>query len=437
MDDHRRVSPWARSVPTTGAVAQLVADHYALAPAQATLVRTFVNDVYRIDTEQGPYALKLYGHGRWSADEVRWEQSLAHELDAAGVPVAGDVALCGGDSVGILTAPEGERPFALTTWVPGEKPQPPWSDVLYAAVGAALARFHAAVDAFDCEHPRPPVRKGDEPARVVAVLDQSDPRRDLVQHSADAANSALDQLAARGLRWGVTHGDASLDNLHVDERGVVHFYDLDLAGPGWQMSDLTGAMSTEFAAPFLAAYVAERPLSDVELAALPWLRILGHIDNLAFHLIDKPAAMGSATLAEGWVDRGFAGLADAAGQAGLDVDDLAVGHGPDDEEAQQVGHEETLLPSASVFDYRRASRQRAEGRFGSTAHAGDGEHAARMGDDRAKEFEQRLLALTTDYFSPGAADPCMPTKYGFRWMLTPVDLAPADDPRVQCDDLTE
>ena len=113
------------------------------------------------------------------------------------------------------------------------------------------------------------------------------------------------------------HGDPSLDNIHLTADGRVSFYDLDLAGPGWQVQDLTGALSTPFAGAFLEAYVGVRPLAAADMDALPWLRILGHVDNLAFHLIDEPAALGTSTLAEGWVDRGFEGLAAAARDAGL------------------------------------------------------------------------------------------------------------------------
>ena len=47
--------------------------------------------------------------------------------------------------------------------------------------------------------------------------------------------------------------------------------------------------------------------------------MLSAIDNLKFHLIDKPAAMGVSTLSEGWVDRGFDALASAARDARLDA----------------------------------------------------------------------------------------------------------------------
>ena len=47
--------------------------------------------------------------------------------------------------------------------------------------------------------------------------------------------------------------------------------------------------------------------------------MLSAIDNLKFHLIDKPAAMGVSTWSEGWVDRGFDALANAAHDSGLDA----------------------------------------------------------------------------------------------------------------------
>lgn len=309
-------SRWARSLPTVTTAMELVAENYFLEPCGATLVRSFNNDVYRIDTDADAFVLKVYGLGRLAQDEVRWEQSLARELVNAGLGVAADVATKTNDSVGIVEAPEGLRVIALTTWVPGAKPQPPWSDALYRSFGAALGRLHNAADSFHSTYPRQSVRRGDEPEQVAAVLDQGSSQRRLVQRAAAAARSELEQLAKQGLRWGIRHGDASLDNINVDEHGTVYFYDFDLAGPGWQVEDLAGAMSTEFASPFLEGYVDERPLAEVDLAALPWLRVLSHIDNLKFHLIDKPAALGSSTLTEGWVERGFEGLAAAARDSG-------------------------------------------------------------------------------------------------------------------------
>ncbi|GAB3911923.1 hypothetical protein GCM10011575_38360 [Microlunatus endophyticus] len=173
----------------------LVADHYPIQPTAATLVRTFNNDVYRIDADDQSYAFKVYGSGRFTTNEVRWEQQLAHHLASAGVHVAADVALTSGDSVGMFEAPEGQRLFALTQWVPGDKPQPPWDDALYRTVGSSLAKLHAAADSFTSSHPRQSLRRGDEPERVIAVLTEHSERKLLVQQSAAVAQRELERLA--------------------------------------------------------------------------------------------------------------------------------------------------------------------------------------------------------------------------------------------------
>lgn len=318
MDSPIDARDWVRSVPSVAAVSRLVETEYRFAVTEAVLVRSFNNDVYRVDTAVRSYALKVYGAGRWTLDEVRWEQQLARHLTNSGFPIAADVPLPNGDTVGILSAPEGERPLAMADWAPGEKPQPPWTDNLYWDVGKLLAQFHVAADHFRSSRPRHTVRTGHEVREVSDVLDINSSRRRLVEGAGAEAQRQLTRLADQGLHWGTRHGDPSLDNIHVSDSGL-HFYDLDLAGPGWQVEDLTPALSTGFADAFLAGYTAVRPLPPVELEALPWLRIMNIIENLHFHLIGKPAFQGTASLAEGWVEAGFESLAATARPLGLDI----------------------------------------------------------------------------------------------------------------------
>lgn len=314
-DDARN---WVRSVPSVAAVSRLVETEYRLPVTGVVLVRSFTNDVYRVDTRERAYALKVYGAGRWTLDEVRWEQELARHLASCGVPIATDVPSADGDTVATLSAPEGERPVALAEWVPGEKPKPPWTDDLYRDVGKSLAQLHEAADHFRSSRPRRAARTGQEVREVSDVLESGSARRRLVEEAGAEAQRQLTRLGDQGLHWGIRHGDPSLDNVHVGDSGL-HFYDLDLAGPGWQVEDLTPALSTGFADAFLAGYTAVRPLPPVELEALPWLRLLNIIENLHFHLIRKPVFQGTASLAEGWVDAGFEFLADTARPLGLDV----------------------------------------------------------------------------------------------------------------------
>lgn len=299
-------------MPTVETVLALVRDHYPIEPVDAVLVRPFVNDVYRISCRDRSYALKIYGTDRFTPDEVRWEQQLVRHLADHGLQVARPVDLRHGDTVGTITAPEGVRPFALTEWLPGEKPQPPWSDDLYRRFGANLAGLHQALDSFRSDLPRHAVRSGAESEQVINVLADDPGRRRLVVDAAAAAQAEIARLARSGLRYGICQGDYSLDNIHVDRSGALSVYDFDLAGPGWQVEDLVGALTIDFADAFLAAYTAVRPLPTADLEALPWLGILAAIDNLHFHLVRKPRTHGTASLAEGWVERAWRTLDQAA-----------------------------------------------------------------------------------------------------------------------------
>lgn len=309
---------WVKSVPSVAAVRRLVEARYGFAVTGAVLVRSSGNDVYRVDTAERSYALKVHGAGRWTPDEVRWEQELARHLADSGLPIAAAVPLADGDTVGILTAPEGERPVAMAEWVPGRKPQPPGTDELYRDLERTLGRFHLAADSFRSSRPRRTVRTDSDVREVSEALGTDSTRRRLVEAVGAEAQRRITRLAGQGLHWGIRHGDASLDNVHISDSGL-HVYDLDLAGPGWQIEDLTPPLSTTFADAFLAGYTAVRPLAPVELEALPWLRIMNCIQNLHFHLVRKPVLQGTASLADGGVEAGFEALTAAARPLGLDV----------------------------------------------------------------------------------------------------------------------
>lgn len=90
----------------------------------------------------------------------------------------------------------------------------------------------------------------------------------------------------------------------------------------------------------------------------------------------------------------------------------------------------TSLPVRSVHDYEKAARDLQAGRFGQFPSVADGESAARLTTARVDEFRDRLNELIHEFFAPEAAEWTSPVKYGFRWVLMPVDTAPPDDPRV-------
>ncbi len=308
--------PTLRSVPTAEGIADLVRRRYGLNVSECHLVRSFVNEVYEVLTPAQRFVLKLYHHGGWTVDEVGWEAELVDHLVASGVPVAPVVPMASGQPVGELAAPEGIRPFLLSEYVEGRKPQKPFDDDLYRMYGRLLARLHEAGDTFRTDRYRRPFGMSlalDEPLKRVltALVDQPDNRR-LVEDLGAVARTRLTELADQ-MDWGIRHGDVTMDNVHRTDAGLV-IHDFDLANVGWRVADLGSCLTTPFAEAFLAGYTDLRAIGTADMEALPWLRVVESIENLAFHLTEKAAWRGTETLREGWVEDGLAELRASANQ---------------------------------------------------------------------------------------------------------------------------
>lgn len=299
------MSSWLRSLPTAEAVGALARARYGLTVRSCVLLRSLANEVYRVDAGDRRYAFKLYRQGGRSADEVAWEQELVAYVIGCGVACAAPVPMLDGRLCGEMEAPEGPRPFALSEYVEGTKPQWPASDELYRDFGRLIGRFHAAATAFRSSRPRRAFDLSymlDGPLR--AIVPYLTDRADRVSVLADLARQ---QLSARELSWGIRHGDVTLDNIHRTDRGLV-LHDFDLAAPGWLAADLTGVHATQHWDAFAAGYADVHALPELsELPViLPWLEVCALIANLCFHLVEKPQYRGLESLAEGWVDRDLA-----------------------------------------------------------------------------------------------------------------------------------
>lgn len=311
------MSRYVRSILSSEGAAELVQAAYALEVVDYRLQRSLVNDVYEVVGRGGRWALKVYrqsGAARaWSLDEVVWEQELVLALLLHGFRAPRPVRLAAGELVGQLDAPEGPRPYALTEWVQGTKPSPPWTDDLYREFGQLTARFHSIAAAHRSARPRRGTGSFEglsvATEQVVAALDDADDRG-LIEERAAEATAALTRLTHAGMTWGVCHGDVTLDNVHRSAAGLV-LHDFDLSGPGWLADDLTGVFATSHWPAFEEGYRTLRELTPADLEALPWFGIASRVTNLRFHLVDKVQLRGVESRSEGWVQRELTGLRDS------------------------------------------------------------------------------------------------------------------------------
>jgi Ser/Thr protein kinase RdoA (MazF antagonist) len=295
-----------RSVPHPDSLRDHLAEVYQLPFTGCVLRRSLVNDVYELTTPAEAYVLKLYA-GRPLAD-IRWEAGLSdHLLGKVATPRVQPLA--DGAATGVLALPEGDRPFVLTAFVDGRKPQPPFSDDLYLAFGELIARFHLATETFTpvrraAEHPDGLDRLVGEIVPLVSPADA-----EVIQ----ALAAAVQGKVADGASRGICHGDVSLDNVLVTPEGL-NLHDFDLAGEGLLAADFTGVASTPHWQAFCAGYQRHREIPAADVAAIDWLGVVGRISNLHFHLVRKPQWYGTESRGEGWAADVLAELRLAAGR---------------------------------------------------------------------------------------------------------------------------
>ncbi len=282
-----------------GALTQEVARRYELgAISSFALHRSYVNDVYRIETSQGSiYFLKIARRSWRRTEDVAWHVALQRHLLRHRVSVAEPVPQRNGDLVCIFRAPEGPRPAVLYRATPGSKPRPPVPSELYGQVGAATARMHNALDHFDLQCPRPgrTVSWLIERSGTIAEtsLDRDDANRDFIRIFSQRLAADVERRAP-DLDWGMCHGDLTLDNLTVDHDGTISFFDFDLAAPAWRASEPSGvytwSLEDSTARPlwkaFLVGYRSERSFSEGDEAAVPPLAAAYDLWDLA-HEIER------------------------------------------------------------------------------------------------------------------------------------------------------
>ncbi|MEJ7838263.1 MAG: phosphotransferase [Thermomicrobiales bacterium] len=263
----------------------------------AELIRSYVNDVYRINTDLGSFALKIFRRSWRSRSDAIWESQLCAHLDDAGIRLALPNPGVDGHQVQTIIYPEGERAALLTPWLGVAKPKPPWTEKLYFDFGRAAARMHQASSTFTPESPgrllntdyliRRPVEKlctqlNNRPKTFERLLDVS-----------GSVASHLDVLTA-DLAFGVCQGDLSFDNLSILQDGEFAFYDFDLGGHGWFAFDFAffhgwtrkDDSAVAFWDAFRAGYGEIREITAAEIEAMPLFDVAYMIWNLE-HTINK------------------------------------------------------------------------------------------------------------------------------------------------------
>jgi Ser/Thr protein kinase RdoA (MazF antagonist) len=254
-----------------------------------------------------------------TAGQLAAEHALAGHLRALGVPVPAVLRLPGGGTTvtsGDYVYEVHERAAGLDLYRDALSWEPFTGEGHARAAGAALARFHLASASF-ARPARPPAVLTSSCAVIIAVdplaevaalaarrpglagyLDNQPWRDDLARYHLPAIGALAPLLPGLGRLWG--HGDWHPSNLTWDSAspaaGVAAVIDLGLANRTFAAHDLAVAIERSAVswldladtghagvdipavAALLDGYQAVRRLSQAELAALPLLLPVVHLE---------------------------------------------------------------------------------------------------------------------------------------------------------------
>ena len=229
------------------------------------------NTNYFLSTADGEFVLTLYE--RVPAEDLPFYLNFTAHLAKLGVAVPTPVA----DRTGGLFSILNGRPAALTQRIEGRPNLQP-SALHCASVGRELGRLHKASGSF-----RTRISNKRGPAWTLATS-RSVRAFVSLEQNALIENELKFQRERRQTRLpnGAIHADLFRDNVLFDGNrlsGLIDFgfaatdefaYDLAITANDWSV-DVEGRFDAALLAALLAAYHAERPLSEAEQAAWPAL----------------------------------------------------------------------------------------------------------------------------------------------------------------------
>lgn len=242
------VRPWttlteAGQIRRLRPLAMAALGHFPVVPTRLRLVGGFTNVLFRVDTTDGTFALRVDLHQDHTDSDVEielaWLAALAADTD---IDVAASVPTIDGRpfvSVGVPGVP-GDRRCTLFHWIPGKPIAESPTPERYHRLGRLSARLHEHGANYT---PAIEPMRWDKifywPAEIdPVVIDKPDvqhhfagDRRHVLDRSIQVAGRAFDRLDPTGAQ--IVHGDLHPWNVHVYRSRMIalDFEDVAMAHP--------------------------------------------------------------------------------------------------------------------------------------------------------------------------------------------------------------
>jgi Ser/Thr protein kinase RdoA (MazF antagonist) len=235
--------PVQHSILSANALAEWAQSHYSMRePVRCRFLRGSMSDVYRVETLDAAYILKIYLHNRHSMSAIQAEVDFLNDLHDHDIPVAAPVANNDAAYLNEIDAPEGIRYAVLFDAIEGDQPQE--GNLGHSrSFGRLAGRLHNHSDNSAKKYARWHL---DEKYLVEAPLTHIGPylehrRRDWEYLRALGSElvAELHKLVSKeSPEYGLCHGDLHTGNARIDKDGRLTLFDFDSFGYGWRAIDI-------------------------------------------------------------------------------------------------------------------------------------------------------------------------------------------------------
>jgi len=249
-----------------------------------------VNDHYLVETVDDKSIFRIYRNTHRSLEEIKSELFFLNALREEGIGVSYPINDLNLQQIIKFDAAEGTRYGVLFSYAQGESVSS-MNDLQLAEFGKELARIHHISSTIVLPFDRQvydidtTIR---QPIELLKSIFEKDAENSVwLNNTASKIITKLDDFDFSGFSYGYCHYDLLPKNFHFDNNGRITFFDFDFLGKGLLVEDLmTFWLHLSLHATFnkisqeeadrqfyvvISAYRTIRPLSDNEIAAIPYL----------------------------------------------------------------------------------------------------------------------------------------------------------------------
>lgn len=284
------VYPTQYSTLSASALNVTLQQNYALTGTTCRLLIRNVSDTYLIENETEKYIFKIYRDAHRKHAEILAEVELLNILHANGLKVAYPLTNKSGQQLQAFNAAEGTRYGVLFSFAEGE-PVYDLSPEHLRTLGHAMAHFHNISSKTKLQYPRHEFTVDTmlrRPVEVVAPAFKNLPEEYIfLKKTAHYVAGKINNLDTSKFSFGYCHYDFLPKNFHFENPYTLTFFDFDFCGWGMLANDVASFYIHYFMETtlnkitrergdadfqlFIDAYRENRPFTEEELAAVPYL----------------------------------------------------------------------------------------------------------------------------------------------------------------------